>query len=33
MNWISEKFGKLLADYLNEPSGKYETWSTAHSMI
>ena len=29
MNWISEKTGKLLADYLNEPSGKYETYSTA----
>ena len=29
MNWISKKTGKLLADYLNEPSGKYETYSTA----
>jgi hypothetical protein len=33
MNWISEKTGKLLADYLNEPSSKYETWSTAHPEV
>ena len=33
MNWIGEKTGKLLADYLNEPSGKYEAWSTARPDI
>ena len=33
MNWIGEKTGKLLADHLNEPSGKYETWSTARPDI
>ena len=33
MNWISEKTGKLLADYLNEPSSKYDTYSTTHPDV